>query len=53
MSETTHEWLTQVSRKERRAAGKAVRDTLPLVGLAEVGATMVGRDPVADRSGNL
>ena len=47
MSETTHEWLTQLSRAERRAAGKAVRDTLPLAGLAEVGATMVGRDPVA------
>ncbi|PHX81021.1 MAG: hypothetical protein CK540_04775 [Thermoleophilia bacterium] len=47
MSETTHEWLTQPSRAERRAAGKAVRDTLPLAGLAEVGATMVGRDAVA------
>ena len=47
MSETTHEWLTQLSRAERRAAGKAVRDTVPLAGLAEVGATMVGRDPVA------
>ena len=47
MSEMTHEWLKRVSREERRAAGKAVRDTLPLAGLAEVGATMAGRDPVA------
>ena len=47
MSETTHEWLTQLSREERRAAGKAVRDTLPLAGLAEVGATIAGRDTVA------
>lgn len=43
----THEWLKRVSREERRATGKAVRDTLPLAGLAEVGATMAGRDPVA------
>jgi hypothetical protein len=47
MSEMTHEWLKRVSREERRATGKAVRDTLPLAGLAEVGATMAGRDPVA------
>ena len=47
MSETTHEWLKRVSREERRATGKAVRNTLPLAGLAEVGATMAGRDPVA------
>ena len=47
MSETTHEWLKRVSREERRATGKAVRSTLPLAGLAEVGATMAGRDPVA------
>ena len=46
MEAETKQWPTQMTRPERRAIGKVVRERLPLAGLAETGMPIIGRDTV-------